>query len=225
MTNDIKKVGISYRNAGWTAIMSGLFGLLAHSALMTAVITRSDIHISEHGLFLFRTHDALAILQFLLMIPLLRALYDLSNKQPPGISRVNMISGIIVITLTALFLLLIFPWIMSDMYYMIPQGMFGVWLIVANGKLTNVLTRGITTFGIIIGIGLLLVGLFEIAYAIIVSPIGLRIPAVPIEELEIPVETTANIFLHMILDIGSLVGVLMLPIWTIIVGRKLIREK
>ena len=218
-------MGISYRTAGWTAILSGLFGILAHAALMTAVITRTDLHISEQGLYFFRAHDVLAILQFLLLIPVPIAFYNLSNKQLPGMSRATLITGIVALSLTALFLLLIFPWILSDEYYMIPQGMFGVWLMVANWKLSRILSRGIRWFGIIIGFGLVLVALFEIGYAIWVNPIGLRIPAAPIEELEIPIETTANIILHWMLNIGSLAGVLMLPIWTLLLGRKLLGEK
>ena len=77
----------------------------------------------------------------------------------------------------------------------------------------------------VVGVGLLLVGIFEVGYAIFVSPIGLLIPAAPIEDLEIPVDTTANIILHNILVIGSFMGVLTLPIWTIILGRKLLRER
>jgi len=206
---------LSYRTAAWAAIASGTFGILAHAALMTAVMTRTTMALTGQVFFLFRTHDVVAILQFLSMIPVLIALHKLSHKQLPGMSRATLTTGIVALTLSALFLLLIFPWIMSDEYYMIPQGMFGVWLIVINWQLT----------GIIIGVGLLLVGIFEIGYAICVNPIGLRIPAAPIEELEIPVETTANIILHMILNIGSLMGVLTLPIWTIILGRKLLREK
>lgn len=225
MTNLLNPTEISYRTAGWTAIFSGIFGILAHAALMTAVITRSDMAITEQGLFLFRTHDAVAILQFLLMIPALIVLHKLSSKQLPGMSRATLTTGIVALLLTVLFLLLIFPWILSDEYYMIPQGIFGVWLVVVNWQLTGILSRGIRWFGIVVGLGLTLVGIFNIGYAIFVSPIGLRIPAAPIEELEIPVDTTANIILHMILNIGSLMGVLTLPIWTIILGRKLLREK
>ena len=217
--------GLSYRTAGWAAIASGLFGIIAQAALMTAVMTRSTMAITGQVWFLFRTHDVIAILQFLFMIPVLLALHNLSQRQLPGISRTTLAIGIVALSLTALFLILIFPWIMSDAYYMIPQAMFGVCLIVINCQLKGAVSRGIRWFGIITGFGLLLVGISEIGYAIFVSPVGLRIPAAPIEELEIPVESTANIILHMILNIGSLMGVLMLPIWTLILGRKLLRVK
>lgn len=216
---------MSYRSAGKAAIASGIFGILAYAILMTAVMTRTNVEQTKQVFFLFRTHDVLAILQFLLMIPALIALHKLSHKQLPRMSQTTLATGIMTLSLIALFLLLIFPWIMSDEYYMIPQGMFGVWLIVINWQLTGILSRGIRWFGIIVGLGLALVGIFNIGYAILVDPIGLRIPAAPIKELEIPVETTANIILHNILIIGSFMGVLTLPIWTIILGRKLLRVK
>ena len=222
---DSTSSGLSYRSAGKTAIVSGIFGILANAALLTAVMTRTTMAMTRQVYLLFRTHDALAILQFLLMIPALIALHKLSYKQLSGMSRATLRTGIVALSLIAFFLLLIFPWIMSDEYYMIPQGMFGVWLIVVNWQLKGILSRGIRWFGIVVGLGLALVGVFEIGYAILVDPIGLRIPAAPIEDLEIPVETTANIILHMILDIGSFIGVLTFPIWTIILGRKLLRVK
>ena len=217
--------GLSYRTAGLATIASGIFGILAFAALITAVITRTTMALTGQVLLLFRTHDVVVILQFLLMIPAVVALQKLSHKQLPGMSRATLAMGIVALSLTALFLIFIFPWIMSDGYYMIPQAMFGVWLIVANWQLTGILSRGIRWFGMVVGVGLLLVGIFEIGYAIFVDSIGLRIPAAPIEDLEIPVETTANIILHIILNIGSFIGVLTLPIWTIILGRKLLREK
>ena len=38
-------------------------------------------------------------------------------------------------------------------------------------------------------------------------------------------QTPVNIFIHQILAIGSFMGVLTLPIWTILVGVRLFREK
>jgi len=225
MANLFNAAGLSYRTAGWAAITSGAFGILAYAALMTAVMTRTTMTLTGQVLVLFRTHDVIAILQFLLMIPAVVALQKLSHKQLPGMSRATLATGIVALSLTAFSLIFIFPRIMSDGYYMIPQAMFGVWLMVVNWQLSGILSRGTRWFGMVVGFGLALVGIFNIGYAIFVSPIGLRIPAAPIEDLEIPVETTANIILHNILLIGSFMGVLTLPFWTIILGRKLIREK
>jgi hypothetical protein len=79
---------------------------------------------------------------------------------------------------------------------------------------------------IIVGFGLALVGIFPLGYAIFIDKIILQIPAAPDEEVaKIPTDTNANIILHQILNIGTVLGVLTLPIWTIIVGIRLSREK
>jgi hypothetical protein len=108
---------------------------------------------------------------------------------------------------------------------MLPQGIFGVWLIFICLRMKGILFKGLRWFGIVVGIGLTLVGIFFVGYTIFVSIIPLRIPAASIEEAsEIPI-TQANIYLHYFLDIGTLLGVLTLPFWTILLGRRLLREK
>lgn len=81
-------------------------------------------------------------------------------------------------------------------------------------------------FGIMVGFGLALVGIFPLGYAIFVDNIILHIP-VPSDEViqKIPVDTPANVFLHQIIWIGSFMGVLTLPIWTILIGVRLLRKK
>jgi hypothetical protein len=67
--------------------------------------------------------------------------------------------------------------------------------------------------------------LFFVGYIILVSTIPLRIPAASLEEVsKIPI-TSANSYLHYFLEIGSLLGVLTLPFWTILIGIRLFREK
>ena len=216
---------VSYRSAGWSAITSGILGLLAFAALITAVLTRTSWEITPRIWFLFNVHNAVTILQFLSMIPLAIGLYNLSHKQSPGMSRATLNIGIVTLSLTALFNLLYFPKIMSDEYYMIPQGVFGVWLIAVNWQLKSILSKGLRWFGIIVGFGLALVGVYEIGFAIFVDPSGLRIPAPDFESIKDPGDTTANIIVHLILDIGTFIGVLPFPIWAITIGRKLLREK
>lgn len=77
----------------------------------------------------------------------------------------------------------------------------------------------------VVGFGLTFVGLFFVGYIIFVSTIPLRIPPATFEEnSKIPI-TTANTILHYFLDIGSLLGVLALPLWSILIGLKLFLEK
>ena len=215
----------SFRLAGWSGIISGTLGFLAIAALLTAVFTRTTWEISKEIWFLFNVHIVTSIFQFLLLIPLVIGIHRYSQKQSASIGRTTLQTGIIFISFTILFHLLYFPKFMSDEYYMIPQGMFGVWLIAINIRLKNIFSRGLRWFGIIVGFGLSLVGLYAIGFALFVDSTGFQIPAPDFETLKDPGETTANIIVHLILDIGSFIGVLPFPLWTIIMGRKLLREK
>jgi hypothetical protein len=134
--------------------------------------------------------------------------------------------GIGSLCFTALFLSLNFPKILADVLYMFPQGIFGVWIMIACWRSGGLIPQWLRWFGIIVGFGLALVGIFPLGYAIFVDNIILHIP-VPSDEViqKIPVDTPANVFLHQIIWIGSFMGVLTLPIWTILIGARLLRKK
>jgi hypothetical protein len=179
----------------------------------------------QAGIFLVRFHDVGVILQFLLMIPVAFGLHKLSHQRSPGMSRATLTTGIVALSFTVLFLLLIFPKVLADVLYMFPQGVFGVWLMVVCWRMTNILSGGLRWFGIVVGLGLALVGAFPLGYAIFVDTIVLRIPAASdAAQANIPM-TPANIILHQTLWIGSFMGVLTLPFWTLLLGRRLFREK
>ena len=105
---------------------------------------------------------------------------------------------------------------------MIPQAVFGVWLIIVNWRFKDIFSKGLRWFGIIVGFGLALVGVYEIGFSIFVDPSGLKIPAPDLKSLKDPGETTANIIVHLILDIGTFIGVLPFPVLAIFMGRKLL---
>lgn len=212
----------SYRSAGWSAIASGIIGIFVIVFLVAYLVYRNEN--LDQGLLFQRLHDGGLAFQFLLFIPVAISSYKLSQQKNSRVSRSFLNTGITIILLTALFTLLIFPKILSDGFYTFPQGLFGIWLIVVNWKLAGIFSRGLRWFGIVVGFGLMLVGMFFVLYAIFVSTIQLRIPAAPLDEvINVPV-TSANVFLHYFIDIGSLLGVLTLPFWTIIIGYKLLRQ-
>ncbi|MBS1571168.1 MAG: hypothetical protein KF825_09980 [Ferruginibacter sp.] len=213
----------SYRSGGWTAVASGIIGIFVVVFLIAYLAFRNE-NLSQ-GLLFQRLHDGGLVLQFLLFIPVTISFYKLFLQRNFPINRFPLKAGIIIIVLTAFFALLIFPKILSDGFYTFPQGIFGVWLIVANRKLGGIFSRGLRWFGMVVGFGLMLVGLFFVLYATFVSTIQLRIPAAPLEEvINVPV-TKANLFLHYFIDIGSLLGVLTFPFWTILIGYRLLRQK
>ncbi len=218
MTTDLR-----YRSAGWCAIASGIIGALAFGFLMTYLNVRDENY--AQGIFFLRFHDGGAVFQFLLLIPLVFALHRLQEQQASTIDKTILNAGIWSLVFAALFVLLTIPGILSDVLYLFPQGIFGVWLIFINWRLKGILSNGLRWFGIIVGTGLAMSGVFPVGYAIFVDTIILQVPAAPDEAVQkIPVDTTANIILHQMVGIG-LIGVIMLPVWTLLTGRGLLKRK
>jgi hypothetical protein len=214
-----------YRSAGWAAIISGIIGFLAFGFLVAFLIP----HMTEHlrgGIFI-RSHDVAVIFQFLVMIPVVFGLYKLSYQRSPGMSQTMLIAGVGALSFTILFLLLIFPKILNDTLYMFPQGVFGVGLIVVCWRMQGILSRGLRWFGMVVGFGLALVGTFPSGMAIFVPwyTFG-EPPAIPvvIPDVSAGVHLADNVF-HQLLWIGTLMGVITLPFWTLLLGRRLLRER
>ncbi|WP_426671507.1 hypothetical protein ACPPVU_09740 [Mucilaginibacter sp. McL0603] len=209
-----------YRTAGRAAIASGLIGIIAFACLFMAVSTRTTMILPQSVYLLFRAHDIGIILQFTLMILVVLAIHQLSLERAPGLSFSSLAIGVGAPTLIVIILLLVFPKLMPDDYYLVPEGLFGIWLIIANWRIKRIFSAGLCWFGVFVGIGLTLVGCFPLAYAIFVTPTIFHIP--PVEQTTY-IDTVANNLLHLMLDIGTLMGVLTLPIWTILTGRKLLK--
>jgi len=204
----------SNRTASLSTIGSGIFGFLAIGSLVGYLVLR-NINESE-GIFISKFHDAAAVFQFLLMIPVAFVFYKLSAT-----SKTLFNFGIAAISFTALCLLLSFPKITTDVFYMFPQGVFGVWLVIVCWRMKQIMHPALRWFGIIVGLGLALVGTFVIGFAIFVNADAVRIPAPPMKYYPL---TPANLFLHQILYTGSFMGVFTLPVWTILIGRWLFKK-
>ncbi|MES2061642.1 MAG: hypothetical protein V4456_06960 [Bacteroidota bacterium] len=214
---------LSYRSAGKAAIASGVIGIVAYVFLIGFLLIRSQD--AQNGVLPIRVHDSCVILQFIFLIPVVTALFKLIQERSSNISQSMINVGVGSLGFTILFLLLIFPKVLADTWYMFPQGVFGVWVIIASWRLKGIVANWLRWFGILVGFGLTLVGIFPVGYAIFVDPIILQIPAPSNEVMDkIPAETPANILIHQFLYIGSFIGVLTLPIWTIFIGVSLLRK-
>jgi len=209
----------SQRMAGLSAVASGIFGILTIGSLVGYLVLRNTSE--TEGIFIGRFHDAFAVFQFVFIIPLVFGLSKLSKKTSVEISKTVFSFGIAAAFFTALFLILSFPKITTVVFYMFPQGIFGVWLMIVNWRMKQIVHPALRWFGIIAGLGLALVGTFVIGFAIFVSMDAIRVPAPPMKYYP---ETPANLFLHQILYTGSFMGVLTLPAWTILMGRWLLRK-
>ena len=211
-----------YRSAGRAAITSGVFGIMAIGSLVAGVNVMFMKRPELFGLMnlMFKTHHVGVILQSLFMIPVLFGLHTLAGDRITGTSRATLLVGVGSLSLIGLCALLFILDVVADDLYLVPQGVLGVWLMVVTRRLSSVLPRGITRFGMVVGLGLLLVGIFPLAYGLLVDPIGLRGPVPP--DYPNP-ETTANTIIHIVFYIGTLMGVYTYPIWTILLGRRLLR--
>jgi hypothetical protein len=216
--------GSTYRTAGRAAITSGVFGIIALGFQIVAVayMIKSNPDLSGFVNLLFKTHHVGVILQSLFMIQVAFGLCTLASRRFPSVSRATLAVGVMSLSLVVLCALLFLVNVVADDLYTVPQGVLGVWLMVVNRRLASVLPRGLTWFGTIVGFGLLLVGTFPLAYAIFVDPIGLHGPIPPDHPNP---ETTANTIIHDVFFVGTVLGVWTYPIWTIVLGRRLLRAR
>jgi hypothetical protein len=214
--------GISIRSAGRAAIASGLIGFLALGCLISYLVVRDQDF--QTAMFFSRFHDAGLTFQFLLLVPVAFGLYNLSRERHSGMSRTTLAMGVGAALFTVLFILLSFAKVLVDVLYMFPQGVFGVWLIIVCWGMSGILSKGLRWFGMIVGLGLSIIGTSLVGYAIFVSTIILQIPAATEEAIAQVPQNTPNLIVHQMLFIGSFMGVLTLPIWTVLLGFRMLRE-
>lgn len=208
--------------AARAAFASGVFGLVAVGFLIASLALRATNF--EQGMLMSRIHNAATIVQVLFMMPVVAALHKLSQQPVQRASPRIQGLGIGALSFTALFLLLGMTRVIADVLYMFPQGVFGVWLMIFCWQARGILAPFLRWFGMVVGLGLALVGTFPLEYAIFVDTIMLAIPAASDAEVQkIPINE-ANRIIHQILWIGAPLGVLTLPFWTLLLGRRLLRR-
>ena len=216
--------GPSYRNTGWAAIISGVVGILAFGLLLDATLTRVSWVPSDRIYLLFNTHDIGVALQFFLLILVPFGLRTLSQQRPPGFSKALFRTGVGALSFVVLLVLLgIGSKLISNGYYMFPQGIFGIWLILVNWRLSGSLPGWLRWAGMIVGLGLALVGVSFVGISFVYpSMMGIHPP--PIETVK-EVNSPANTFFHQLLVYASFVGVALLPVWTILIGLQLLKKR
>lgn len=213
---------MSYRFTGRLAIASGIIGLMAFGFLVWALVPQWHLGPGDEVLR-WKAHDAGVIIQFLLMIPVVFKLNELFRKPPQEKSQSIFILGIGALLITVLLLLMMFfkIKIIAEVLYMVPQGVFGVWLMIVNKRTAGIFSKGLRRLGIVAGFGLLIVGAFPILFAVLVDMIILQGVA---PKGYIAPATTANFVIHLMLIFGTLMGVTTYPIWTLLVGRQFLHE-
>jgi len=211
--------GPAYRSAGRAAIASGAIGLIAYGFLWAFLITRVSGANARTFVPLIRIHDVAVMLQSILLIPVVLTLGSIVGERSPGARRPIVIGGVAALSLMILSLVLITANLISDGFFMLWQGLLGVWLIVVNRRVSSVFSRGLTRFGMVVGVGLAIVGTFPVGFAIFVDP---SFGPVPWDYEPPPGTEKADAILHTILVIGGFIGIATQPFWSALIGRRLL---
>ena len=106
-------------------------------------------------------------------------------------------------------------------WYMVPQGLLGVWLLLV-ARIAS-LSRGLTRLATVVGLGLILVGSFPLGFAVLVDPVVFHGPPSAMGA-NLDGTEAANRIIHIVLLIGTLTGVSTYPIWSILLGRTLLQR-
>jgi hypothetical protein len=199
-------------------LASGLLSAIAFACLVAGLATRVG---AETGL-LFRVHDGLAVCAAIAIafaaVSWRRAPTRRGGEIGAPLATLGAVSG----AMTALALILVFLTRASDMLYMLPQAGIGLWLMATCVKQPSGLSRSLCGFGLVVGMGLLLVGGGFIAIAAAQGPelwalhdqkLGEPDPAVWASPL--------NVRGHQLLALGTLLGVATFPVWTLLAARAL----
>jgi hypothetical protein len=211
--------GPSYRSAGCAAITSGAIGLIAYGFLWAFLIARLSGANEQTFVPLVRTHDVAVILQSIFLIPLVLTLGAIVGERSPDARRPIVVLGVAALSLMILSLVLITANLISDGFFMLFQGLLGMWLIVVNRRVSGVFPRGLTRFGIVVGVGLAIVAVFPIGFAVFVDP---SVGPVPWDYEPPPGTEKADAILHNILVIGGFIGIATQPFWSALIGRRLL---
>jgi NAD/NADP transhydrogenase beta subunit len=215
----------SSNQIGRSTLASGVVGIIGFAFLVAALVAPTPVDsVTRRYPILFLWQDGWLIAQTLLLIPAVFAVRRLMRQDNARADQTTFLLGMAGLLLVALTLALIFTGTASDMLYMAPQGCVGLWLVLANRGLRGSLPRLLTRLGFVAGIGLMIVALGFATYALLVEP---RILTGPLSNAEIDAATwsTANIGSHIELAVGTLMGRSTFPVWTILLGRELLRQK
>ena len=209
----------SLRRAGWAGIAAAVCGLAAFGFIVAALLIRTDAQ--RMGALMFRWHDAMATIQTICMFAVVTALCSIAKQSQRPMPKIAYTWAIAALAVLVLALILTLAHVLNDMLYMVPQGIFGVWIVWLSRYLSGILPRHVKWIGIVAGVGLILIGTFPVAFGIFVDRLVLRGPVPPDYQ---DVNNTANLVAHIILALGTLIGIPLYPVWSFSVGRTLLRQ-
>jgi len=221
------------RRAGLAAALAGILGIVSFAFLTTALVTRfqnddpnlPDLEAVQEGPWTawFRAQDVAVALQALLMIPVtlaMRSAQGTSSGRGRGAAIIGMAGHAGVVLSVALVLAFRAHW--ADVLYMFPQGLIGIWLIAVCWSGSG-LSNAHRVFGVIAGLGLALIAA---SAAVMQNSLGwheLDVTTRPAVDVA-AIHSSGNELGHDLLPFGTLLGRVIYPLWTIVLGWKLLRH-
>ena len=214
--------------------VSGVIGVLAFVSLFAAVFIRQATSnqqqwaagVVQPGIWdqLFRGHDAGVIVQSLLLVPAALVIGRKDADATTVWQSPIAVMGVLANLLLALSLVLVFVTQASDMLYMLPQAFVGVWIILVCRAGPAGIGKPLRIFGWIVGIGLIIVGLADVGIIMALGPSMMAIVGpVPAQVDPVGVTGALNEWSHVALSVGSVLGVITLPFWSMLAGRGIVR--
>jgi hypothetical protein len=208
---------------GWTgrfAIIAGILGLIGTGLLIAALFAPTpspNTMRRETNLFLWQ--DAFVIAQALAMIPVTLGIYRVTSRTAGAAG--TLVLGLIAQAFLVITTSLIFTDTASDMLYMFGVGLVGIWLFLVTRRALDLSSSKVMWTGRVAAFGLMLIGIGFLIYGVLVAP-AVFVRPLTIPEIDAQTLTPANLISHLCLALGTLLGRVIYPVWTLLLGRALL---
>jgi hypothetical protein len=206
-----------HRSMPSLAIVSGILGILSFGCLVAYITTptlqmQASGVVSPVGKLLLRVDFLSSMVQAMLMIPVAIWLHRNGGRRSPGFDRSVMILGVVALGGVGLLrLAALVDAAVSDILFMVPTGLVGVWLVAVNWDNPRALPAWMRILGGIAGICLFGVGLnFLFNGGLAVFSKG-------------PLAYENDVDFHIGLGLTGFPGFTLFPIWSVLLGLRLLR--
>jgi hypothetical protein len=158
------------RSTPWLAIVSGVLGICSFGSLIVYITTPS-LQMQEFGgvppmgELLLTVQFLSSAAQVLMMIPVAIWLFGMSDRRSPSLGRNGIAQGWTILGVVALAGVAILRLVamadtsVSDILFMLPMGLVGIWLVATNWLNPVTLPAWMRIMGLVAGLGLIGVGL------------------------------------------------------------------
>lgn len=211
------------RRTGRFALLSGAIGLVAIALLLAALAAPTpEPDTMRRETVFFAWQDVGVILQALAMMPVTIGIWQLaqdsSDRRSCAVLGIGLFGQISLVISSVL----IFTHTASDMLYMAPIGLVGLWLMLVNNKRQGIVSKRLCWTGRIAGAGLLTVGIGFLIYGTFVAP-AVFIRPLTNAEIDAQALSPANLVAHICMAVGTVLGRVIYPIWAVLMGRRVLQ--